>query len=526
MTGYRDVHVMDHQNGEVDTRVRRRFPRLGYCGAGQSGIFSRPMKCFPPLFAAALAIAVLPAAGADPSDAPAPAVFRAGAATSDVTAPLGSSINGGFQDRQASYIHDPQRARCLALDDGATQIVLVAVDSCVIGREIFDEAKAMVEEATGLPQKQMLMSATHSHSCGTMQAVGQSDPDPLYQRFVARRIADAVRCALQNLEPAEIAWGVAEVPQHVFNRRYEMKEGGIPPTPLGVTTDRVRTNPGIGNPLVVKPAGPTDPEVPFLAVRRVGGSPIALYANYALHYVGGTGAGHISADYFGAFAEMIGERIGAKTDEGKAPFVGIMSNGASGDINNVNVLGKTAKQPPYGQIRLVAGDVAAAVAKVHAGLTWHSHAALATAQKELTLGVRKPTADEVAKAREVMKSSKLLPRMETSEQVFARESVLLADFPDQVSVPLQVVKVGGLRLAAMPAEVFVEIGLELKSRHPGSTVVALANAYHGYLPTPAHHALGGYETWRARSSYLEVDASVKMVKVLDELMAGLPGGED
>ena len=41
----------------------------------------------------------------------------------------------------------------------------------------------------------------------------------------------------------------------------------------------------------------------------------------------------------------------------------------------------------------------------------------------------------------------------------------------------------------------------------GATVVSLANAYHGYLPTPEQHALGGYETWRARSSYLEVDAS-------------------
>jgi hypothetical protein len=108
--------------------------------------------------------------------------------------------------------------------------------------------------------------------------------------------------------------------------------------------------------------------------------------------------------------------------------------------------------------------------------------------------------------------------METIEQVYARETVLLADFPDTVSAPLQVVKIGDFKLAAMPAEVFVEIGLELKAKHPGSTVVSLANAYHGYLPTPEHHALGGYETWRARSSYLEVDASTKMVQVLDEML--------
>lgn len=450
---------------------------------------------------------------------PAKPVFKAGAATGDVTAPLGSSMNGGFQDRAATYVHDPQLARCLALDDGKTRLVLVVVDSCVIGRALFDEAKEMAAAATGLPGENLLMSATHSHSCGTMQAVGQSEPDPLYQRFVARRIADAVRCAIQNLEPAQIAWGTGSVPQHVFNRRYEMKEGGIPPTPLGVATDRVRTNPGAGNPMVVKPAGPTDPEVPFLSVRSLDGRPIALYANYALHYVGGTGPGHISADYFGAFARIVRDRLGA--DKTTPPFVGMISNGASGDINNVDVLGKQEKQPPYGQIERVAGDVADEVARIHSSLAWRDHVPLAAARRELTLGVRKGTAEEVAKAREVMKQSKLAPRMETIEQVYARETVLLAGFPDTVSAPLQVLKIGEVKLAAMPAEVFVEIGLELKQKHPGSTVVSLANAYHGYLPTPEHHALGGYETWRARSSYLEVEASAKMVKALDEMLKEL-----
>lgn len=443
-------------------------------------------------------------------------VFRAGAATSDVTPPLGTSMNGGFQDREATYIHDPQLARCLALDDGKTQIILVVVDSCVIGREVFDEAKSMVEKAIGLPKTQMLMSATHSHSCGTVQAVGQSEPDPLYQRFVARRIADGMRCAIQNLEPAQIAWGVGSVPRHVFNRRYEMKEGGIPATPLGVTTDQVRTNPGVGNALVVKPAGPTDPEVPFLSVRSMAGRPIALYANYALHYVGGTGPGHISADYFGAFARILGDQL--KADHASPPFVGMISNGASGDINNVDVLGQPTKQAPYGQIELVAGDVAKEVKRVYDRLTWCDRAPLAVVQRELTLGVRMPTEEEVVKAREVMKGSKLAPRMETMEQVYARETVLLAEFPKEVSALIQVVKIGEFRLAAIPAEVFVEIGLELKKKHPGTTVVSLANAYHGYLPTPEHHALGGYETWRARSSYLEVDASTKIVKVLDEMM--------
>ena len=446
-------------------------------------------------------------------------VFMAGAATSNITPELGSSINGGFQDGKAAFVHDELHARCLALDDGQTRLVLVVADSCVIGRAIFDEAKKMVSDATGLPMKNMMMSATHSHSCGTLQAVGQSEPNPMYQRFVARRIADGVRRALNNLAPAKIAWGVVDVPQHVFNRRWRMKPGGIAATPLGVTTDQVKTNPGVNNPNLLEPAGPTDPQVSFISLQTTEGKPVALYANYSLHYVGGVGPGHISADYYGAFANQIGELLGAGPQD--QPFVGIMSNGTSGDINNIDFRGGQAKEPPYGRIKIVANDVAQAVAAACKGLKYQNWVPLGVAQKEVNLGLRIPTKDEVAKARVVMRQSKLFPRMETMEQVYARETVLLGDFTPQVSAPLQVLKIGELRVSAIPAEVFVEIGLGLKQRHPQSFTVSLANAYHGYLPTPEQHQLGGYETWRARSACLEVDASTKIVAGIEELFSEL-----
>ncbi|WP_395748977.1 hypothetical protein [Prosthecobacter sp.] len=447
------------------------------------------------------------------------AEFRAGAATSNITPELGSSINGGFQDGKAVFIHDELNARCLALDDGKTKLVLVVADSCVIGRGIFDEAKKMVNEATGVPMENMMMSATHSHSCGTAQAVGQSEPSPMYQRFLARRMADGMRCALDNLAPAKIAWGTVDVPQHVYNRRWKMKPGSIPPTPHGVTTDQVKTNPGVNNPNLVEPAGPTDPQVSFISVQSVEGKPIALYANYSLHYVGGVGPGHISADYYGVFANRLGELLGA--DRQDPPFVGIMSNGTSGDINNIDFRGGQAKEGPYGRIKIVANDVAQAVAGACKTLTYRDWVELGVAQKEVKLGLRIPTVEEVEKARAVTKQSKLFPRMETMEQVYARETVLLADFPKEVSAPLQVMKIGELRVSAIPAEVFVEIGLDLKARHPKTFTVSLANAYHGYLPTPEQHALGGYETWRARSACLEVDASTKIVAGLEELFEKL-----
>ncbi len=465
-------------------------------------------------------LAVSLAHAAPPANPPAAKVFRAGAATSNVTPPLGSSINGGFQDRQALDIHDELHARCLVLDDGATQVALVVVDNCVIKREIFDEAKRLVHDATGLPVEHMLMSATHTHSAGTLTPVGQSEPDPAYQKFVARRIADGVRRAQNNLAPARIGWGHVDVPGQVFNRRWRMKPGTIPPDPFGATTDQVRTNPGVNNPGLLEPAGPTDPQVWFISVQAADGRPLALLADYSLHYVGGTGVGEISADYFGVFADRIQELLGA--DRLDPPFVGIMANGASGDINNNDFRGGQKKQPPFGQMRLVADELAQAVAGACKKLSHREWAPLGAAVKEFSLGLRLPSPAELEKARAVMKASKAFPRMTTPEEVYARESVLLGEFPAQVSAPLQVLKIGDLRVAAIPAEVFVEIGLELKRKHPNSFTVSLANGYHGYLPTPEQHRLGGYETWRARSSCLEVDASTKIIAGLEELFARLP----
>jgi hypothetical protein len=59
-----------------------------------------------------------------------------------------------------------------------------------------------------------------------------------------------------------------------------------------------------------------------------------------------------------------------------------------------------------------------------------------------------------------------------------------------------------------PCETFVETGLAIKQASPlqPTFTIELANGYNGYLPTPEQHALGGYETWRAKSSYLAVDA--------------------
>ena len=452
-------------------------------------------------------------------------VFKAGAFAQDISptkfpAPINGNMKGAFADS----IHDPMHARCLALSNGRHEIIFCVLDACLVPREIMEKAKQIASEKTGVPTSHMLMSATHTHSAAAMTPAFQSDPDPEYVTTVPARIAEGLIKAHQNLEPAEFGWSSADEPTQVFNRRWLTKDGVTNEDPFGGNTDTAIMNPGFNNPKTSKPSGPTDPQVMILAVRALADQrPLALLANYSLHYVGGYPA--VSADYYGAFANEITKQLDA-TDaryQGKPAFVGIMSNGTSGNINNVNFGAPSPGRLRPGQrIEEVAKVVADAAHKAFTGIQWKHQVSMDTAEEDIQLGVRKATPDQLAKSREIMASVPKDKDGQWSDRkaIYAREATLLDAYPDKVPVKLQAHRINDLTIAAIPCEVFVEIGLDLKQTKPlkGHFTVSLANGYNGYLPTPEHHKLGGYETWRARSSYLEVNASTQITEHLKTML--------
>ncbi len=447
--------------------------------------------------------------------------FRAGAAAANITPPLGEPIVGGFSPTPATHVHDELHARCLALDDGKTKLVFAVCDNVGISREVFDEARKLVAQETGLPPENLLLSATHTHSATSARSGKPLAAEPLadYSKFLVRRIGDGVRRALNNLEPARIGWGSAQAPEHLFNRRYFMKPGTPMPDPFG-GDDKVVMNPGVGNPKVEKPAGPVDPEVSFLLVRAKAGRPIALLANYSLHYVGGVPGTHISADYFALFADRIGQLLG--TDRQDPPFVGIMTNGTSGDVNNIDVLGKPQRHAPYEKMKLVAHSVAEKVFQSAEGAPLQDWVALSARMKDLALEARKPTLERVAYAKEILARPKDAKPRHVREPNYAQRTLQMAEAPERVAVPIQAFRIGDLGIAAIPFEVFTDIGLEIKKRTPLARqfTVSLANGSYGYLPTPEHHQLGGYETWLG-TNRVEVEASRKITETVLQLLAAL-----
>lgn len=439
----------------------------------------------------------------------------AGAAAVDITPEkFPVIVNGGFQENTADRAHDRLHARCLILDDGSSRVAIVVVDNCLMPRDLLDEAKRLAQEKTGIRTDRILISATHTHSAPSVMGALGTDADPDYPSFLTGRIAEGIALAAKNLEPARVGWAVAQAPEHTNCRRWILRPDRIRTDPFGEGTVRAMMHPGYQNPDFLGPAGPIDPDISILSVKSTGGRPIALLANYSMHYFG---AAALSADYYGRFARKFTELIGA--GELAPPFVAAMSQGTSGDLHWMDY-----SQPPKSiDIDTYALEIARIAHETYQKIEYHERLPLAMSERKLSLRMRLPDEKRLAWAKDVVKG--LQGRKPASlPEIYAREQLFLVEQPTR-ELKLQVLRIGDLAIAAIPCEVFGITGLKIKSQSPlaPTFVMELANGAEGYIPPPEQHKLGGYTTWPARSAGLEVEAEPKIVETLLEMLEEISG---
>ncbi|HUP80886.1 MAG TPA: hypothetical protein VM260_20215, partial [Pirellula sp.] len=282
----------------------------------------------------------------------------------------------------------------------------------------------------------------------------------------------------------------------------------------------VKMNPPTGSSDLVEPVGPIDPSVSMIAVREPSGRMISVYSAYSLHYVGGVGDGHLSADYFGMYCDAL-KRL-QRNGEGDSPFVAMMANGTSGDINNINFRQPRPRKAPYEQMRTVAEDVAEKVNRAIGELQWSNHAELAASYRELPLEWRKVDESLMAWAQTTEAKGADVNKKADPAPIYAARVKRLSMASPETKAPVQVLRIGNIGIGSSPCETFAETGLEFKKRSPfkNSFMVELAHGYYGYLPTPRHFELGGYETWPG-TNYLEPTASDKILAALLEMSRNL-----
>jgi putative membrane-bound dehydrogenase-like protein len=457
------------------------------------------------LLALLLALALPTLSGAEEK------LFRAGAFAIDVTPlELPVIVNGGMTERSLDKIEDRLHARCLVLDDGTAQLAIVIVDSCMMPRDLLDEAKRMASAATKIPPDRILIAATHAHSAPSVFGCLGSDADEKYSKFLPVQIAKGIQQAHANLQPARIGWAVGRDSQNVASRRWLMKPGVAPTNEYsGKANDRAMMYPGPANRNAIAALGIIDSDVPVLSVQTKDGRPLAVLTNYSMHYVG---APNLSADYFAVVCDKLTEHV--KPSE-NSPFVAMHSNGTSGDQW---LMDYTKPRREFDRFT-VGASLAEAAYEAYQRIFYYDWVPLVMAESELELAIRQPSADELAAATKLVDTFKDR-KPKTLLEVYAREAVLLSQMPARRKIKLQALRIGELGIAAIPNEVFSSTGLQIKIESPTPTTftIELANGAEGYIPTPKQHKLGGYETWRARSSCLEVTAEPKIRAAVLELL--------
>ncbi|KAB2660783.1 MAG: hypothetical protein DVB31_13425, partial [Verrucomicrobia bacterium] len=442
-------------------------------------------------------------------------VFRAGAAVvviSPTNYPV--IVNAMFEERSATNAWDPLRVRCLVLDDGTERIAIAVVDTCMMTRDLIDEAKRMASKSTGIRVDRMLVSATHTHSAPAAMGCLGSRVDPRYARFLPGRIADGIARAAGRLQPARVGWGSVDDYEHTHNRRWIRRPDKLLDDPFGDRNVRANMHPGYRNPDAIGPSGPVDPGLSMLSVQTPDGKPIALLANYSMHYYESP---LLSADYYGLFATKIAKLIGA--EGGNEPFVGIMSQGTSGDQMWMDY----GSAPHQIGLDAYAQEVAETAMEAYGNIRHQSWVPLAMAETKLTLGFRLPDEKRLAWARErADKIGDAPPR--GMANIYAKEAIYLHERPTAELV-LQAIRIGDLGITAIPNEVYAITGLKLKLQSPFPLTfnVELANGAEGYIPPPEQHRLGGYTTWPARTAGLETNAEPRIVEACLRLLEKVSG---
>ena len=429
--------------------------------------------------------------------------LQVGAATVDITPPLGSYLSGSFSLREAEDVGYPLQAKAVVFDDGDTQVVYVQNDLLILQKPAFDAAKARAEDLTGIPAANMMMSCTHTHYGPATVPLFMQPVVEGYVDWAVARMGDAVKLAQNRLQPAVIGHTSGSCPEETHCRRWYMTDGSV------------RMNPPAGDESLVRPASPTDPEVALLVAETPDGEPIAAIANYSLHYVGAPSGTQISADYFGAFGEALQRIAGAE-------FVAIMANGCCGNINNIDF---TKPRPSYSPYPDYKRD---RVANALAGEAWKVWSQLDGRQEEVTVGVasefpsiRRRTGAEEEK-RVVAGGQRAVEQMGPDKaEVYAEERAEVDKLPLELETQVQALRIGDMAMVGFPGEFFAEYGLEAQRVSPfaRTMTIDLANDWIGYVPTDVGIDEGGYETWLARSAMVAKGVEGTVLSAVGECLA-------
>jgi neutral ceramidase len=389
--------------------------------------------------------------------------FCAGAAQIDITPTLGTALTGFIARGGASNgVHDPLFARALALETHEQRVILITCDLLALEAQFVAALRSAIYAAAAIPENQIMLACTHTHSGpATIFLRDCGEVDAPYLEWLKLRLVSLACAALANLRPAEIGISRGQLNRGVHNRRQP-----------GVTVD---------------------PDLDMICFRDPAGPLRAVLLNYACHPVCLDHTNRqISADYPGYLCRMIQENTGAVT---------LFTNGATGDINPEHM-------GNFDYAEELGNTLAAETLRILAGVHYQGEAQIYWGGKTLELPLLPaPNCGELDHLLSLYRqqlaeghANGLILEAKISEAMLGWAEATLTQVsqgtaPVHVPAEIQVLSLGSAALVGIPAELFSQLGKEIKSYAAlrQVSVLGYTNGDIGYIPTRAAYALGGYE---------------------------------
>ena len=432
--------------------------------------------------------------------------LMAGAAVTNITPQKDLFLFGyPFVERISEGTHDPLLSSAMYLGYKEEQVLLISNDVIYVSKASTFRIRKEISDKTGIPGKNIMISATHTHSGPVTVDCMNSSNDPVvpkadidYVRYMENKIIESGCIAFQNAVPA--------------------KAGFILADGTGIGTNRH------------DPSGPADLEIPTVVIKNerdeyIGAMMVCNMHPTILH--------EDSKFYSGDFPAYTREILQKQYLESGCPV--LYFTGAAGNQSPRHV----TKENTFKEAQRIGKIVADAVGiKLEKGIEYSSDIAVLNIQKLVDLPKRR--FPEVAGAKEYR--DKTLERFEhlkqnstSSQEIRTAEvnwfgaeellhlSTLAADgkldevYQSCLPAEIQVIKIGPYYFAAWPGEIFIEYDLALKERLKNTFLITLSNGeLQGYVATKEAEDMGFYEASNSIFHYssgdILVDETLKLIE--------------
>lgn len=423
---------------------------------------------------------------------------RVGTGAAEFEADDSMIIAGGITAGKASGQEGKLRAVAVVLEKQPFgKLAIVACDILMMKREHLDPVIAEIEKSTRIPAANILINCTHTHHAPSTMVLHGYGLDETFTHQVQRCIVKAVQEANANISREECRFYFQLAQENTVgqNSRQLLSDGQI--YWVGPRTNFVRAT------------GPFDPELPVFAFRDAEEKWRALIFNHSTHSIGTRKPGVRSPAFYGLAAQELESDLG-----GTVCFL----EGASGSTHNLELKCDEAVD----RIKQVVKDALGEA-------TQRPVESIASIKRSFKFRVRKFD-DEKEDAAVVRYCRKYVGNYaEQVIEVFRNMRKHLASQRGrQQETWLQVMRVGDVAIVGVPAELFTQLGLDIKNRSPFryTYIAELANDWIGYIPNLEGHKLGGYQVWTGYHSYAEPGTGERIVdeavKMLHELAEGKP----